>query len=135
MAVLVVVSCFSLILFLLGFSRFRFAFESAAGAQDSTFFGLCFGFAGCVRRYAATADAEGVTAPLDRVNTPLMVRGFGGRGQTGGRAVLEGRTAKDTLLFGRLGLARVRRETWVSCEWCAELRLAHFEEAGQFLAP
>jgi len=38
MAVLVVVSCFSVILFLLGFSRFRFAFECAAGAQDSTFF-------------------------------------------------------------------------------------------------
>ena len=51
--VLVVGSCFSVILFLLGFSRFRFAFEGAAGAQDSTFFGLCFGFAGVCADVAA----------------------------------------------------------------------------------
>jgi hypothetical protein len=40
-------------------------------------------------------------------NTSLIVRGFGGRGQTSGRAVQAGRIAKDTLLFGRLGLANV----------------------------
>jgi hypothetical protein len=36
-----------------------------------------------------------------------MVRGFGGRGQTSGRVVRAGRIAKDTLLFGRLGLANI----------------------------
>jgi hypothetical protein len=36
-----------------------------------------------------------------------MVRGFGGKGQTSRRAVQAGRIAKDTLLFGRLGLANI----------------------------
>jgi hypothetical protein len=35
--VLVVVSCFGVIVLVLGFSRFRFAFEGAAGTQDCTF--------------------------------------------------------------------------------------------------
>jgi hypothetical protein len=39
-----------------------------------------------------------------------MVRGIGGRGQTGGRAVRQGRTAEDTLLFDRLGLANIRQK-------------------------
>ncbi len=65
-----------------------------------------------VRRCCAPrADAGGVTAPLGRMNTPLMVRGFGGKGQTGGRGVRAGRIAKDTLLFGRLGLANIGQET------------------------
>jgi len=59
------------------------------------------------------ADAEGVAAPSRRENTPLMVRGFGGRGQTGGRAVGQGRIAEDTLLFGRLGLANVRQKAGI----------------------
>lgn len=44
-------------------------------------------------------------------NTLLMVRGFAGKGQTSGRAVRPGRIAGDTLLFGRLGLAKVRAES------------------------
>jgi hypothetical protein len=44
-------------------------------------------------------------------NTSLIVRGFGGRGQTSGRAVEAGRIAKDTLLFGRLGLANIGQKS------------------------
>ena len=54
MAVLVVVSCFSVIVFLLGFSRFGFAFEGAAGAQDCTFFDFALDFAGACADVAAT---------------------------------------------------------------------------------
>jgi hypothetical protein len=35
----VVVSCFGVIVFVLGFSRFRFAFEGAAGSQRISFLG------------------------------------------------------------------------------------------------
>ena len=95
-------------------------------------FDFALDFAGRVRRCCG----HGLTPKyLQRPwagNASLMVRGFGGKGQTSGRVVRAGRIAKDTLLFGRLGLANMRQETR---KWCAALKPVHLAETGQFLAP
>jgi len=75
-SVLVIVSCFGLIVLLLGFSRFRFAFEGAAGTQDFTFRARS-------PMLRPRAENEENTAPFGRWSASLNGTGDSRKGQTG----------------------------------------------------
>jgi len=120
--VLMVVSCFGVIVFVLGFSRFRFAFEGAAGTQDCTFRARS-------PMLRPRAENEGNTAPFGRWNASLNGTGVSRKGQTAENREQGSEGASEPAMneimerpgnrcgigsaLGELGLANVGQKSWM----------------------